>query len=349
MKRAHVMQVCGRQCTLNENPLVFLHTGMSVSSSSTDAMKRSLKLLKQHMECARKISTHKRGKRAKGNFSSTKGRSLQSASAPSAVPSSLHSRHVSFSSEIERTSGNTQVSPAHATHGVTHGNIILTANETRKGDSPTLRRSALDDSDGRNDKRKVEANKGRKYEERCNHQGRVQKKFKTNPPADCVPEAGNAAPSVPSRPTLQTKAPPNEQRGDTVPKRCSTGGKRRYILFAGDLPFDTTPQQLKTFFKKKLEPHIKGVRLLTQRGTNKSKGCAFVEFDCKEALQVALNYHHHQLNGRKINIELSAGGGGNSQSRIQRIRQKNKRLKLLRRKLFKSKTCAKPPAAQPPQ
>ncbi|PHJ19711.1 rna recognition motif-containing protein [Cystoisospora suis] len=110
----------------------------------------------------------------------------------------------------------------------------------------------------------------------------------------------------------------------------------RFILFVGSLPLDTTPEQLKAFFKNKLQPRIIGVRMLTHKKTDKPKGCAFVEFDCREALKIALNYHHRELNGRKVNIELSAGGGGNSKKRREKIERKNAKLKQQRRKTFKA-------------
>ncbi|CBZ54435.1 putative RNA-binding protein [Neospora caninum Liverpool] len=102
-------------------------------------------------------------------------------------------------------------------------------------------------------------------------------------------------------------------------KREREKNEKRFILFAGNLPLGTKAEDLKAFFKNKLqrdglfdvlstEPRIVEVRMLTHRETNKPKGCAFVEFDCREALEIALNYHHRELGGRRINIELSAGG-----------------------------------------
>lgn len=79
------------------------------------------------------------------------------------------------------------------------------------------------------------------------------------------------------------------------------------------------------------------VRLLTEKGTSKPRGCAFVEFDnavshnvralscmpllldrcctvvrtCgSQCVQKALGLHLSKLEGRTINVLLSAGGGG---------------------------------------
>ena len=58
----------------------------------------------------------------------------------------------------------------------------------------------------------------------------------------------------------------------------------------------------------------------------KSKGCAFLEFREASGLQSALRLHHSVLDGRKINVELSAGGGGNSASRVKKLKVKNAKL-----------------------
>lgn len=74
------------------------------------------------------------------------------------------------------------------------------------------------------------------------------------------------------------------------------------------------------------------VRLLTPKAApngrqpNKSKGCAFLEFATKSALQQALKSHQSELDGRMINVELTAGGGGKSEGRIEKLKKRNKEL-----------------------
>lgn len=76
------------------------------------------------------------------------------------------------------------------------------------------------------------------------------------------------------------------------------------------------------------------VRQLTKRVQNssatttkeKSRGCAFLEFSKASGLQSALRLHHSVLEGRKINVELSAGGGGNTASRVKKLKAKNAKL-----------------------
>jgi nucleolar protein 6 len=73
------------------------------------------------------------------------------------------------------------------------------------------------------------------------------------------------------------------------------------------------------------------VRQLTKRVQNssakeKSRGCAFLEFPKASGLQNALRLHHTVLDGRIINVELSAGGGGNNATRVKRLKTKNAKL-----------------------
>lgn len=74
------------------------------------------------------------------------------------------------------------------------------------------------------------------------------------------------------------------------------------------------------------------IRLLTPKPsatgktTTKSKGCAFLEFSNKAALQQALKQHHSMLEDRMINVELTAGGGGKGEKRMEKLRERNKEL-----------------------
>lgn len=62
--------------------------------------------------------------------------------------------------------------------------------------------------------------------------------------------------------------------------------------------------------------------------SEKSKGCAFLEFSKASGLQTALRLHHSELDGRKINVELSAGGGGKSDARMKKVKEKNAKLEV---------------------
>lgn len=104
----------------------------------------------------------------------------------------------------------------------------------------------------------------------------------------------------------------------------------RYLLFLGNLAFDTTKEQIEEYFERVGD--VVAVRLLTDRDTGKPRGCAFLELADSATCNRALKLHHTILNGRKINVELSAGGGGNSSARRKKIADKNKKLTEERRK-----------------
>lgn len=90
---------------------------------------------------------------------------------------------------------------------------------------------------------------------------------------------------------------------------------------------------------------IPAVRLLTPKpnpassstSAPKSKGCAFIEFTTSPPLQAALRLHEAEFQGRKINVELTAGGGGNSAGRTAKIEDKRKMMLEEREKVAKNK------------
>ncbi|KIY63026.1 hypothetical protein CYLTODRAFT_403801 [Cylindrobasidium torrendii FP15055 ss-10] len=130
--------------------------------------------------------------------------------------------------------------------------------------------------------------------------------------------------------------------GEVEPKkkRKTNSDKQRFILFVGNLKYTTSLDLINTHFAACDPPP--SVRLLTPKTTNgrpstKSKGCAFLEFENKASLQTALNLHHSQLDGRMINVELTAGGGGKSDARLQKVKERNKELQTQRNKKIEKK------------
>ncbi|KAF8913060.1 hypothetical protein CPB84DRAFT_1742458 [Gymnopilus junonius] len=129
--------------------------------------------------------------------------------------------------------------------------------------------------------------------------------------------------------TSKRKKPNQEESGGEEDGKKS---KQRYILFVGNLKYTTTLDAIEAHFSSCDPPPT--VRLLTpkSKGTtgsvqkNKSKGCAFLEFTHRNALQQGLKLHQSTLDGRMINVELTAGGGGKSESRLEKVRQRNKAL-----------------------
>ena len=102
-------------------------------------------------------------------------------------------------------------------------------------------------------------------------------------------EAGGGAKSSKKRPREPSSAP--------------------LVAFVGQLGFSVTAERLKAFFTSQDVPGTLKVRLLTDAKTGKSRGMAFVQCETAEALYACVALHHAQIDGRRINVERSAGGG----------------------------------------
>lgn len=135
-------------------------------------------------------------------------------------------------------------------------------------------------------------------------------------------------------------------------EKVSRQAAPRFIVFVGNMPWTTTTQQIEQHFKK-LTPKV---RHSTDKVTKKSKGFAFLEFDDYSKMKTCLKVYHHsifdpertarlpesaldenglakeltdekgRLLGRRINVELTAGGGGKGAGRKDKIVQKNTKL-----------------------
>ena len=96
------------------------------------------------------------------------------------------------------------------------------------------------------------------------------------------------------------------------------------------------------------------MRLLTPKQSSvsatpsvQSKGCAFIQFTLPLALQAALRLHESTLGGRKINVELTAGGGGNGAERKAKLQAKRKHLGEERDKVARNKRVREGKPADP--
>ncbi|KAF3765253.1 Nop6, putative RNA-binding protein implicated in ribosome biogenesis [Cryphonectria parasitica EP155] len=122
-----------------------------------------------------------------------------------------------------------------------------------------------------------------------------------------------------------------ESNVDAVNEDDSKPGKNnRFICFIGNLPYTATQADIKAHFAA-LKPT--SVRLLTERSQpSKSRGIAFVEFDNYAHMKTCLaKFHHTELTDakgstRRINVELTAGGGGKTEGRMDKVAEKNRRL-----------------------
>lgn len=101
-----------------------------------------------------------------------------------------------------------------------------------------------------------------------------------------------------------------------------------YIVFIGQLAYTTTKEDLLAHVKEelgkefKVTPETCKIRLLTDKKTNKSRGMAFLETNDPEMLYATLKLHHTMLDGRRLNVERSAGGGKeNRKGKLQAFRK----------------------------
>lgn len=111
--------------------------------------------------------------------------------------------------------------------------------------------------------------------------------------------------------------------------------KKRFILFVGNLAFSTSRESIEAHFHDAIaERGTMTVRMLTDKKSGRSRGCCFLEFSSRAALEKGLALHHSSLDGREINVELSAGGGGKGEKRKDKLKKRNDSLKRQRQKLF---------------
>lgn len=152
-----------------------------------------------------------------------------------------------------------------------------------------------------------------------------------------------------SQPRIQQTLPTRDGQTEHQKQGTPSGNpsnaetKQRFIVFVGNLPYSATTSTIRSHFSK-LQPFT--VRHSTDKESGRSRGFAFLEFDGYHKMKTCLKLYHHSLfhavddqgvspagekwkrRARKINVELTAGGGGGkSAARQERIRGKNQRLK----------------------
>lgn len=136
-----------------------------------------------------------------------------------------------------------------------------------------------------------------------------------------------------------TSAGPSKKRRKTKTEKSDDGPKKqRFIVFVGNLPYTITNAGIQEHFAK-VKPE--SIRHMTEPGTTKSKGYAFLEFADFDRMKTCLSlYHHTTIDSRvggakgikKINVELTAGGGGNSTNRKDKLKTRNTRLQEQRQR-----------------
>jgi len=105
-------------------------------------------------------------------------------------------------------------------------------------------------------------------------------------------------------------------------KRYEVKRKRRWILFVGNLHKKVTEDDLRFLFLSK-SGEIDEVRFVRDKKTNVFKNCAFVEFKTPKGFKKGKKLHGYDLLGKPMKVEYTAGGGGNTLYRREKIRMKN--------------------------
>ncbi|CAE6421347.1 unnamed protein product [Rhizoctonia solani] len=176
-----------------------------------------------------------------------------------------------------------------------------------------------------------ERNLGNKKRKRAPEDGQVPRENEDPRNADGV------SPKVKSKKRKTAKIADDSNQNDVSEGDAKL---KRFILFVGNLPYTISKEQILEHFSE-CNP-APAIRLLTPKSrtgkpqtavqTAKSKGCAFLEFSSHSAMQVAIQKHHTELAGRRINVELTAGGGGNSGQRKEKLRTRNHTLNEQRKR-----------------
>ncbi|KAL3229245.1 Nucleolar protein 6 [Nakaseomyces bracarensis] len=145
----------------------------------------------------------------------------------------------------------------------------------------------------------------------------------------------------PENPVQEGEAPKKKRktRRGRGGKGKKNGGGNRFLVFVGGLPKDVTASELQVHFKSS------GPDQIRVRG---DKGIAFLEFDgdkdqktIQRRMDIALLQNKTLLRDKRINVELTVGGGGNSQDRLEKLKKKNEKFEAERQERMQ-KLMSKP-------
>ncbi|XP_027038241.1 uncharacterized RNA-binding protein C365.04c-like [Pocillopora damicornis] len=123
----------------------------------------------------------------------------------------------------------------------------------------------------------------------------------------------------------QTSEATGEENEQAIDKLDNKDKNKRYILKQQNI-FITADESVQVLviinsYSVCLSiDNIKEFRLMTKK-SGESKGCGFIEFGDKASYWKALNLHHSVLAGRKINVEVTCGGGGKGENRVKKLQQ----------------------------
>ncbi|KAF7905908.1 hypothetical protein EAF00_000187 [Botryotinia globosa] len=167
-----------------------------------------------------------------------------------------------------------------------------------------------------------------KKERKAERKAREADAKSTSTAQTAEPATGNATGPSDQISAEKKRSKPKKQGG--VSGENSESKAARFIVFIGNLPFTATTASIKNHFAA-VKPA--SVRHLTEKGNpTKSRGCAFLEFEGYDHMKTCLKqFHQSTFNDgisapRKLNVELTAGGGGNTKDRRSKIKEKNVKL-----------------------
>mmetsp|Transcript_18875 Transcript_18875/g.36392 ORF Transcript_18875/g.36392 Transcript_18875/m.36392 type:complete len:379 (-) Transcript_18875:239-1375(-) len=113
-------------------------------------------------------------------------------------------------------------------------------------------------------------------------------------------KSGDSPPGDPASAGTETAVVTGNKGSNKKQKKAH--GAYKYTCFFGQLPYDTTKEELEAELKRAgVEKAM--VRLLTDKVTKKFRGIAFVDMLTEADRKKALKLHHTKLNGRQINVE----------------------------------------------
>jgi hypothetical protein len=135
-------------------------------------------------------------------------------------------------------------------------------------------------------------------------------------------ESGGIASAAAS---ISKKRKAAEDTSDVLLEQKDSKKRRKvvpYVLFVGQLAFETSPEELEAHFRKhtQLTGDIQA-RLLSCASSGKPKGIGFVNLDNAADMFQCLTLHHSTLRGRKINVERSCGGS-DKHKRAEKLQEK---------------------------
>ncbi|WFC98819.1 hypothetical protein MYAM1_001552 [Malassezia yamatoensis] len=249
-----------------------------------------------------------------------------------------------------------------AIHAAGTQNESETIPTTNDPDSSLPVASKVDEKDPNEDSKSLElASKGHKdvaSPEATVRNQEEQTKKKKKKSASKVQDIGTSGDTKPTKTIFNEQGEAEQQTQEVSTVNKATKTNQKYIVFVGNMAYDVTAEMLAKHFVETCGETPK-VRLLTKRADPRafdklsnskkksiakgkaqdptaavSKGCAFVEFSTPKALQKGLRFHHSMFRGRQINVELTAGGGGTSETRKKKIQDKNADLEKERKKHF---------------